>query len=439
MKNLNIKFAWRQFNELSSNEIYEMLHLRQKVFIVEQDCPYIDADFSDQDAWHYLGYKDKELVSYLRVFPPGIKYDDCSIGRIVTDENSRNYGIGKQITLDAIVFLQKYYPNIDICISAQYRLVDFYRRIGFKEEGKVYIEDDIDHIKMRLKAKSKKIGIPLMFILNPNKFLILSALLGFLGAFIFAIVDFNFQSMDAPATVNGYPIDTKRFQAYLSAVESSRKFGLRSEDRLNVLNLLINEELLIQRAQELGLINNDNEIRDVIASRMLKYIVEPLQNNSIDESSLESFYEKNIKMFVNPDQYLFEEWIFKSEFERSKLVQLLEGNNFFNPDFKYKKTTNSWLPRSYISFEKISDYLGSENAQLLTEIEENSFILITDNLRQDYYVYFLIDKISKLPKEFQDIKEVVMIEYKKSQENEIIEDYLNKLRETYTVKISNDF
>ena len=76
MKNQNIKFAWRQFNELSSNEIYEILHLRQKVFIVEQDCPYIDADFSDQEAWHYLGYEGKKLISYLRVFPPGIKYDD---------------------------------------------------------------------------------------------------------------------------------------------------------------------------------------------------------------------------------------------------------------------------------------------------------------------------------------------------------------------------
>ena len=109
MKNQNIKFAWRQFNELSPNEIYEILHLRQKVFIVEQDCPYIDADFSDQEAWHYLGYEGKKLISYLRVFPPGIKYDDSSIGRIVIDENSRNHGFGKQITLDAIVFLQKYY------------------------------------------------------------------------------------------------------------------------------------------------------------------------------------------------------------------------------------------------------------------------------------------------------------------------------------------
>ncbi|MDA9738641.1 peptidylprolyl isomerase [Pseudomonadota bacterium] len=290
---------------------------------------------------------------------------------------------------------------------------------------------------MRLKVIAKKLSIPLVF--NPNKFLILSALLGFLGAFIFAIVDFNFQSIDAPATVNGYPIDAKRFQAYLSAVESSRKFGLRSEDRLNVLNLLINEELLIQRAKDLGLIENDNEIRDVITSRMLNYIIEPLQNNTVDELSLKSFYESNIQMFANPDQYLFEEWIFNSEFERSKLVELLEADNFFKPDFKYKKTTNNWLPRSYVSFEKISDYLGSEKAQLLTEVEENNFILFSDYQRQDFSVYFLIDKISKPPRAFQEIKDIVMIEYKKSQENEVIEDYLNKLRETYIVEISDDF
>ena len=319
----------------------------------------------------------------------------------------------------------------------QHRLIDFYRRLGFKEEGEVYLEDDIDHIKMRLKVIAKKLSIPLVF--NPNKFLILSALLGFLGAFIFAIVDFNFQSIDAPATVNGYPIDAKRFQAYLSAVESSRKFGLRSEDRLNVLNLLINEELLIQRAKDLGLIENDNEIRDVITSRMLNYIIEPLQNNTVDELSLKSFYESNIQMFANPDQYLFEEWIFNSEFERSKLVELLEADNFFKPDFKYKKTTNNWLPRSYVSFEKISDYLGSEKAQLLTEVEENNFILFSDYQRQDFSVYFLIDKISKPPRAFQEIKDIVMIEYKKSQENEVIEDYLNKLRETYIVEISDDF
>ena len=76
---------------------------------------------------------------------------------------------------------------------------------------------------------------------------------------------------------------------------------------------------------------------------MLNYIIEPLQNNTVDELSLKSFYESNIQMFANPDQYLFEEWIFNSEFERSKLVELLEADNFFKPDFKYKKTNSVCL------------------------------------------------------------------------------------------------
>ena len=162
---------------------------------------------------------------------------------------------------------------------------------------------------------------------------------------------------------------------------------------------------------------------------MLNYIIEPLQNNTVDELSLKSFYESNIQMFANPDQFLFEEWIFNSEFERSKLVELLEADNFFKPDFKYKKTTNNWLPRSYVSFEKISDYLGSEKAQLLTEVEENNFILFSDYQRQDFSVYFLIDKISKPPRAFQEIKDIVMIDT-------IIESNCIKFTKKYELNIN---
>ena len=76
MKNLKaVSYIWKEFSDLSRDELYALIHLRQKVFIVEQDCPYIDADFLDQDAFHLLGYHDDSLVSYLRAFPPGIKYE----------------------------------------------------------------------------------------------------------------------------------------------------------------------------------------------------------------------------------------------------------------------------------------------------------------------------------------------------------------------------
>ena len=146
------RFIWHNFDSISKEELYDVLSLRQKVFIIEQDCFYEDLDYSDQEANHLLLYKDDKLIGYSRVFPPGIKYDAASIGRIVTDLGFRGKGYGKDITQESIQFIKNNFPGSDISISAQYRLVDIYEDLGFEIEGSVYLEDDIDHIKMTLKA-----------------------------------------------------------------------------------------------------------------------------------------------------------------------------------------------------------------------------------------------------------------------------------------------
>jgi len=143
-----IKFVWKNFDELSIDELYAALHLRQEVFVVEQDCPYLDADNSDQSAFHLLCYEENKLIAYLRAFKPGVKYDGSSMGRIVTEINSRGLGLGKEITKEGVKFLKKEYPNHEIVISAQHRLKHFYIDLGFIPRGEVYLEDDIDHIQM---------------------------------------------------------------------------------------------------------------------------------------------------------------------------------------------------------------------------------------------------------------------------------------------------
>ena len=151
INHLNVKkvnYIWKTFSDLTRDELYEMIHLRQKVFIVEQDCPYLDADFSDQDAFHLLGYDDGDLISYLRAFPPGIKYEGASLGRIVVDDSKRGKQLGQNLTKEGISYLSKHYPDTEIIISAQHRLENFYCELGFTARGEVYLEDDIDHIQM---------------------------------------------------------------------------------------------------------------------------------------------------------------------------------------------------------------------------------------------------------------------------------------------------
>tara|TARA_B100000963_G_scaffold79356_1_gene67565 strand:- start:10136 stop:10594 length:459 start_codon:yes stop_codon:yes gene_type:complete len=141
-------YKWKNFDELSLDDLYAILNLRQKVFIVEQDCPYIDADYTDQDAFHLLGYQGNNLIAYLRAFKPGLKYEGSSMGRIVTKKNSRGLGLGKEIIKEGVRFLKKEYPSYEIVISAQHRLQHFYIELGFISRGDVYLEDNIDHIQM---------------------------------------------------------------------------------------------------------------------------------------------------------------------------------------------------------------------------------------------------------------------------------------------------
>ena len=147
------RFIWHDFDSISKEELYDVLSLRQKVFIIEQDCFYEDLDYSDQDAESSPSLQDNKLIGYSRVFPPGIKYNSASIGRIVTDFEYRGKGYGKSITNESIQFIKKNFPKSDVTISAQYRLVNFYENLGFEKVGSIYLEDNIEHIKMVLKVK----------------------------------------------------------------------------------------------------------------------------------------------------------------------------------------------------------------------------------------------------------------------------------------------
>ena len=144
------ELIWHDFESISKEQLYDILSLRQRVFIIEQDCFYEDLDYSDKDAHHLLLYKEERLIGYARVFPPGIKYQTASIGRIVIELDQRGEGFGKMITDESINYIRKNFPKSNVSISAQYRLVNFYKDLGFESVGDVYLEDGIDHIKMIL-------------------------------------------------------------------------------------------------------------------------------------------------------------------------------------------------------------------------------------------------------------------------------------------------
>ncbi|MGE3262195.1 MAG: GNAT family N-acetyltransferase [Bacteriovoracia bacterium] len=143
-----MKWQWKKFNELSAQELYEILALRQQVFIVEQNCPYLDCDGLDQESWHLLGREKNALVAYLRILPPGLKYPEPSLGRVVTAASVRGTGMGRTQTAEAIKKIEELWGKVPVRISAQAYLEKFYASFGFVRAGENYLEDDIPHAEM---------------------------------------------------------------------------------------------------------------------------------------------------------------------------------------------------------------------------------------------------------------------------------------------------
>lgn len=138
----------KNFDQLSTPELYDLLQLRSEVFVVEQDCVYQDIDGKDMKALHIMGWEDSILVAYTRCFAPGIYFDEAAFGRVLVRDNYRKLGYGHLITQESIRAIETYYKKGPIKISAQVYLVIFYESHGFKAIGNRYLEDGIPHIAM---------------------------------------------------------------------------------------------------------------------------------------------------------------------------------------------------------------------------------------------------------------------------------------------------
>lgn len=147
-----IGWQWVRFEELRPDELYAVVRLREAVFIVEQACAYPDADGRDPVAWHLLGWlgtgKDKQLVAYARLFGPGARYREASIGRIVTAPEVRGSGFGRALMAEGLRRMNSLAPGQPIRIAAQIRLEKFYSGYGFTTASEPYEEDGIIHVDM---------------------------------------------------------------------------------------------------------------------------------------------------------------------------------------------------------------------------------------------------------------------------------------------------
>ena len=145
-----LTWKYKSFNDLTPEELYNILKLRSEVFVVEQNCVYLDTDDKDQQSFHLSGWNENDLVVYARILPPGLAFEEASIGRVVTNPTYRKTGSGRLLMQHAIEKTLLQFAVSEIKIGAQLYLLSFYSSLGFKQSGPEYLEDGIPHIKMTL-------------------------------------------------------------------------------------------------------------------------------------------------------------------------------------------------------------------------------------------------------------------------------------------------
>ena len=144
-----IDWTWHCFEQLSNSQLYDLLKIRQDVFIIEQQCIYPDLDGLDINCLHLLGYDSGQLVAYLRLIPADFHPSgNIALGRIISLASKRGLGIGKILMEQAMTYISEQFPHQKIQLSAQFHLLNFYQYFGFNVISEPYDEDGIKHIDM---------------------------------------------------------------------------------------------------------------------------------------------------------------------------------------------------------------------------------------------------------------------------------------------------
>ncbi|MBN2300679.1 MAG: GNAT family N-acetyltransferase [Acholeplasmataceae bacterium] len=134
----------KEFKELTNEEIYQILDLRSKVFVMEQQIMYVDTDYKDQKSIHYMIKDDDQIVCYLRLIPPYIKFNEYALSRVVTDPNYRSKGLASKLIVETMNDIK----GFPVRISGQAYLKSYYEGLGFEVVKGPYLEEDIEHYEM---------------------------------------------------------------------------------------------------------------------------------------------------------------------------------------------------------------------------------------------------------------------------------------------------
>jgi ElaA protein len=150
-----LRWNWFALDQVEPVLLYDMLAMREAIFVVEQRCLYQELDGLDKIAQHLLAVQNENVVACLRVLPPLERGADVRIGRVAVSPGWRKRGLARLMMQKAIAKAKTDYPLSGIFLNAQTYLQDFYLSLGFQLNGEEFLEDGVPHVPMQMSAGMK--------------------------------------------------------------------------------------------------------------------------------------------------------------------------------------------------------------------------------------------------------------------------------------------
>lgn len=272
-----------------------------------------------------------------------------------------------------------------------------------------------------------------------NTLLIIGLIIGISLAIFSSIQDTNLDSNNEwVARVGDAEISRAKYLLQLEGLNADKRIPLRASDKSFVLERMIEEELLIQRAKDLGMFSTNTMIRGTIVQQMINMIISENSLELISTSELEEFYEKNKGFFTSADRLRIQQFYFSDETEGSLekaqqlYSELLEGKDIGSLTIKGDETPLE-VPNTLMSLAKVREYVGPSLMQLAKGLKPGQFTP-PKKVAGGYKIIYLVDRRDAFPPDFNQIRDRVKSEYLKRKDDQALRDYLDKLKNWYEVE-----
>ena len=272
-----------------------------------------------------------------------------------------------------------------------------------------------------------------------NILLVLGVFVGISLAIFSSIQDTNFEvDNNWVARVGDIEISREKYLLQLEGLNLDKRAPLKEEDRAFVLERMIEEELLIQRAKDLGMFSTNTMIRGAIVQQMINMIISENSLDIVSTSQLKEFYEANKGFFTSADRLRLKQIYFSDEkggaLERAQnaYLHLVQGNNLDEIDSKSDETALE-VPNTLMTLSKVREYIGPSLMQLAKMLKPGEFTS-PKKVIGGYKIIVLLERRDASPPDFKEIRDRVKSEYQKRKDDEALRDYLNKLKKWYEIE-----